>query len=336
VKIRWTTAARHYLQVIAFCCVIAVLTTAIWPNKSYLWHTGYSLLMGTVTWAVIEFGAHLFDDRHCHIDPLAGYRWAKGWRGVLLVAVGIGCGSLANHGANALLLDDAIASRDLGLSLLITAIAGVGASLYFYLSAKIGFAEREASEARLKLLESQLEPHMLFNTFANLRALIASDPPRAVEMLDHLNDYLRVTLSGSRSVSHPLSREFDRLRDYLELMAPRMGPRLRYTLDLPEDLRHQSIPPLLLQPLVENSIRHGLEPKIEGGEISVRARREGTQLLIEVIDTGVGIDAAAAASGFGLAQVRERLHTVYGPQSALSITPLATGTRAAIRIPLPA
>ena len=184
---------------------------------------------------------------------------------------------------------------------------------------------------------------MLFNTLANLRVLITLDPPRAVQMLDHLNRYLRVTLSGSRAVAHPLSAEFDRLRDYLELMSIRMGPRLRYTLELPDDLRDVPVPPLLLQPLVENSIRHGLEPQVEGGEIVVRARRESKasagklQIAIEVRDTGVGLGAAppSEGSGFGLAQVHERLATVYGARGGLEMAAAADGgTRAVVTFPI--
>lgn len=199
----------------------------------------------------------------------------------------------------------------------------------------MALAQRDAAEARLKLLETQLEPHMLFNTLANLRVLISSDPERAVAMLDRLNDYLRATLSGSLASSHTLQAEFDRLRDYLELMVVRMGPRLRYTLDLPAELAGQPVPPLLLQPLVENSIKHGLEPKIEGGSITVSARRQGNQLVLEVVDSGVGLQPEAASrQGFGLAQVRERLQTAYGPQAAIDLVAIhAGGTRASIIFP---
>src|SRR5690606_21211369 len=141
-------------------------------------------------------------------------------------------------------------------------------------------------EARLKLLEAQLEPHMLFNTLANLRALIAVDPQRAQEMLDHMIAYLRATLDASRATSHPLAAEFERLRDYLALMAIRMGPRLAFQLELPPALAAQPVPTLLLQPLVENSIRHGLEPQVQGGRIKVTARQEGEALVLEVLDTG--------------------------------------------------
>jgi LytS/YehU family sensor histidine kinase len=325
-----------------------VLTTAIWPRRSYLTQVGYALSVGLITWATVEFGRYLVDERHCH-GTGEGHGWPQGWRGVLLTAVGIVCGFYFGGMIADVFLGDGVTStpRDNTISLIITVVAGMVASFYFHtrgraaaLAAQINAAERDASEAKLKLLETQLEPHMLFNTLANLRALIATDPPRAVAMLDHLNSYLRVTLAGSRSIAHPLSAEFERLGDYLELMAVRMGPRLRYTLDLPADLRDVPVPPLMLQPLVENSIRHGLEPQVEGGEIAVRARRDGARLLIEVRDTGAGVDIEAAPSeggGFGLAQVRERLATVYGTRSTMNLSPMAGGgTCAAITFPLPA
>ena len=178
---------------------------------------------------------------------------------------------------------------------------------------------------------------MLFNTLANLRVLVQHDTPRALEMLDHLNAYLRATLSASRSTQHPLRAEFDRLRDYLALMAIRMGQRLAYTLDLPEDLADHPVPTLLLQPLVENSITNGLEPQVAGGHISVQARRVGGRLVLRVSDNGAGLQTPTTphSSGFGLAQVRERLATAYGADGALEM--IATpegGTAACITFPL--
>ena len=247
---------------------------------------------------------------------------------------------------------DSRALGQLRVSVLITAIAGVTATYYFYsknksayLQTKMSVARHQASEAKLKLLEAQIEPHMLFNTLANLRALIITDPAAALHMLDRMNDYLRATLKLSRTTLHPLQTEFDRLRDYLELMAVRMGPRLRYTLDLPPELAAEPVPTLLLQPLVENSIRHGLEPKLEGGSITVQARREGNVMTLEVVDTGVGLGADMIADagqgtqpghsgGFGLAQVRERLETAYGNQNAtLLIANYSQGMRANITFP---
>ena len=177
------------------------------------------------------------------------------------------------------------------------------------------------AEARLKLLETQLEPHMVFNTLANLRALVNTNPTLAMEMLDHCVDYLRATVNGSRVNLHSLKAEFDRLRDYLELMKVRMGSRLDYVLNLPVELQNQLIPPFLLQPLVENAIKHGLEPQINGGTIVVSANLENHSVAIEVNDTGIGCDAEYLnfRSGFGLTQVAQRLATIYGEQGAIKL-----------------
>jgi len=186
---------------------------------------------------------------------------------------------------------------------------------------------------------------MLFNTLANLRALITLDPPRAQAMLDHLIAFLRATLAASRTpggAAHTLADEFARLQDYLELMAIRMGPRLQYTLELPDALRQHPVPPLLLQPVVENSIQHGLEPHIEGGNIRVTASVANDMLTLEVLDTGVGMDISAApgtshgkGGGFGLQQVRDRLQTTFGPLGTMNlIANSPTGTRASITFPL--
>lgn len=213
-----------------------------------------------------------------------------------------------------------------------------GFLFFFYQREKAQALQRQASEAQLRLLETQLEPHMLFNTLATLRALITSDAPRAVTMLDRLNDYLRATLRASRSdgapQAHTLQDEFDRLRDYLELMSIRMGPRLRFSLELHEALARHPLPPLLLQPLVENAIRHGLEPHVAGGEIRVSAQASGHELLLTVSDTGAGC-AGAPQAGFGLSQVRERLTTAFGGTERLAWhSEPGQGTRIVLRLPL--
>ena len=215
-------------------------------------------------------------------------------------------------------------------------------------------AQRHAAEAQLKLLETQLEPHMLFNTLANLRVLIATDAPRAQTMLDHLIAYLRATLSASRASTHTLAQEFDRLADYLALMQVRMGPRLQFTLDLPAPLQTHSVPPLLLQALVENSIKHGLEPKVQGGSVNISARQIGQQIELVVADTGVGLPSdvpsdvtsqvsSLASAGqmptnpegsFGVAQVRERLQAAYGNRAALEfVAGNKGGMRARVTFP---
>ena len=335
---------RHGLITLAFCCFIGS-ALAISGNGSWGSQMVYSLSIGTISWLVIDTGRLLLSG---HKEIL----WPKGPWGYVLVALGVTVGFLGGNAigdawVGAPLLEfRSFGAHKMASTIIITLAATIGMCFFFFslgkskhMQSQLDVAQRDATEARLKLLETQLEPHMLFNTLANLRVLITADPPRAVAMLDRLNSYLRVTLSGSRTLAHPLSAEFNRLGDYLELMSVRMGERLRYTLDLPDELRDLPVPPLLLQPLVENSIRHGLEPKVEGGEIAVRAHKDAGRLVIEVSDTGVGLDAAAPSegSGFGLEQVRERLATVYGVQAQmhLAATP-AGGTRTTLSFPLPA
>ncbi len=204
--------------------------------------------------------------------------------------------------------------------LAVTLFAGVAITAYFMFREQIArtqgeaeAARRLAAETQLRLLQAQLEPHMLFNTLANLRALIAVDPPRAQAMLDHMIAFMRATLNASRSGEHTLADEFARLADYLALMQIRMGDRLRVDLRLPDALRDVRVPAMLLQPLVENAIKHGLEPQIEGGELVVEASVAEGRLCLVVADSGVGWSAVPPATqSFGLQQVRERLRAAYG------------------------
>ncbi len=328
--------------------VIALGLTAL-SGGEFAHNLVYSHCIGISIWMLMEVAQHFW-------LPNPKQQWRRLF---LIVPIAVTLGyTMGLHGAAWLLshqIDGLWSQRPRELlGLLLMSLSAGGALTYYFMSreqlasanadmafaaAQTEAAQRQAAESRLMLLQSQLEPHMLFNTLANLRALINTDPHAASAMLDHLNAYLRATLSASRASSHSLQAEFDRLRDYLELIAVRMGPRLRYNLDLPAGLAQLPIPPLLLQPLVENAIKHGIEPKVEGGSISVCARQEVGQLLLEVSDTGVGLAPEPdAASGFGLAQVRERLATSYAAQGKLSLQANASagaGTRACVSLPLP-
>jgi sensor histidine kinase YesM len=251
----------------------------------------------------------------------------------------------------ALLLGHAWRSESYLTSLVITAAAGFVAVLYFWEREKVAgleteaalqksraeTIERQAAQARLALLQAQIEPHFLFNTLANLHALIGAEPVRAQAMLGHLNDFLRASLSAARKDQNTLAEEFALLRDYLELLSIRMGARLAFRLDLPPELAQTQVPPMLLQPLVENAVKHGIEPKVEGGEVTVVARREGGRIVLEVADTGMGF-AAAATSGtnVGLAHLRERLAAIYGAAASLAIAENAQGgVSVTLTLPLP-
>ena len=346
-SIDWIDKLRVCLQTTAFCLVIAAIQFAFRPNVEYIFPLVYSLSIGLSTWALVDFGRHLFASS---IET----GWPKGTMLVIFIVACIVAGYLLGTLAADSLLGrsswNAQALPQLRYSILVTLLAGVAITFYFYskskgsyLEAQMAQAKTHASEAKLKLLETQIEPHMLFNTLANLRALITTDPTAAVQMLDRKNDYLRATLSASRATMHPLQTEFDRLGDYLELMAVRMGPRLTFNLVLPPQLASHAVPTLLLQPLVENSIKHGLEPCLRGGSITVRASQAAGVLTLEVSDTGAGVKTSAASNadcgktddGFGMAQVRERLATAYGNQATLTIAPNApTGTCVTITLPL--
>lgn len=203
-------------------------------------------------------------------------------------------------------------------------------------------AQRLATESQLRMLRAQLEPHMLFNTLANLRSLLSEDPKQAEVMIDRLIIYLRSALAASRTESTTLSREFTQLRAYLDIMSVRMGPRLTYRLELPIELEQTSIPPMLLQPLLENAIRHGIEPKVGNGSIDVIARRTQAGIEISVTDSGIGLppddephmSRDTASDSYGLLHVRERLAVIYAGQAGLTISRRAsTGVCAVVSIP---
>jgi hypothetical protein len=370
------TVWRRVAVVGGLCLGIALLLTAM-DGRGFAPKLIYSMCIGAVCTSIVDamrLATAWWVDRGRRVrgEVVQDDPEAIGWRGaipgvLLAVVAGPSAGMWLGDQFTGLdtpgLLDIHSTSTrvTLILSLLATVISVVVISTLERLSSariQAEAAQRLAAETQLRLLQSQLEPHMLFNTLANLRVLVGLDPVRAQAMLDHLIAFLRATLSASRLPAHPLATEFERVHDYLALMAVRMGPRLQVVLDLPQDLGSLSVPPMLLQPLVENAIKHGLEPKVEGGRIEVRARLDGPMLCLTVRDTGVGLQAAgtpltapvalapaapppgmagAAAGGFGLAQVRARLGTLYGDQASASLTPAEDaqgGTVVTLRLPM--
>lgn len=187
---------------------------------------------------------------------------------------------------------------------------------------QIASAGRLLAEAQLRALQAQIEPHFLYNTLANVVSLIDAQPARARHMLERFIDYLRASLAASRQERATLGAEAEMIGAYLDVLGVRMGERLRYRIEVPDVLRASAIAPMLLQPLVENAISHGLEPKVEGGEIVLRARVQDGQLVLEVSDTGVGLSTTVsrkAGGGVGLSNLRERLRTMYGAGAGLQL-----------------
>jgi LytS/YehU family sensor histidine kinase len=194
--------------------------------------------------------------------------------------------------------------------------------------------ERRLVEAQMAALQAQVEPHFLFNTLALIGQLIETDPPQAARIHEHLIAYLRSTLPQMRARGNgTLARQIELSRAYLAIMQARMRSRLAVSIDVPADIQSASFPTMMLQILIENAIKHGLEPKIEGGRIDIRASVDGSTLQVDVIDDGVGFNLHAA-DGVGLANVRERLRILYGSRARLEIESLPQGgTRASIRLP---
>ncbi|PWF47778.1 sensor histidine kinase [Massilia glaciei] len=196
---------------------------------------------------------------------------------------------------------------------------------------------QQATESQLRLLQAQIEPHFLFNTLANVQSLIGHDTPGARQMLVDFTDYLRVGLDQLRHADSTLAQELDMARSYLQLFQIRMGERLSYTIDADAGARAAILPPLLLQPLIENAITHGLEPKVEGGAVHIHASVRDGRLEIVVTDDGLGLDAPRrqrrAGNGMALDNIRARLRTRYAGKAELSVTPRAVGTHASIHLP---
>jgi two-component sensor histidine kinase len=298
----------------------ALAAESIWPL----------LLMSNLIGAMIHAGSVLSN------RFLSGWpRRARGLPRVLFsmtlvgisVPIGIALGNLIWRGTDPVKL---LASRSVvGEALVI----GIGVAVLLYLvrssadrrheramaeatqAALIASTDRMLAEAKLRALQAQIEPHFLYNTLANVLSLIATQPAQAQYMLERFIDYLRASLAASRSDEATLGSEAKLIAAYLDVLAVRMGDRLRYRIDVPDTLRQFKIAPMLLQPVVENAIAHGLEPKVEGGEIAVSAVMEGEQLCIRISDTGVGLNPEAPrkpGGGVGLSNLRERLRSLYG------------------------
>jgi signal transduction histidine kinase len=240
-------------------------------------------------------------------------------------------------------------SRQLASSLALSVL--ISAMFFVYFSQRISRvrAEMRGSEAQLRLLQGQMEPHFLFNTLANVISLIDADAPRAKHMLEALTDYLRASLVGLRRDTSTLAAELDLASRYLQLMQTRMGDRLRFEIDADDASRQAALMPLVLQPLIENAVKHGLEPQVDGGSVRVRASRVAIDgrdsLRVCIEDDGAGLAAASRrprrhlasgpdGHGIALANLRERLQARFGNDAALTLTDLdGQGTRACIETP---
>ena len=193
--------------------------------------------------------------------------------------------------------------------------------------------EQLVAEARLRSLESRVHPHFLFNTLNSISALIRIDPVRAEQMVGRLSTLLRSSLDTSSRSLIPLAEELAMVADYVDIERARFGDRFRGRIEVPADLRDAQVPPLSVQSLVENAVKHGITPHRGGGEVLVSASADGRQLTIEVSDTGGGFDLTAIRAGHGLDSLVRRLDTLFGADARLNVS--RRGDRCVVQMVVP-
>jgi two-component sensor histidine kinase len=305
---------------------------------------------------------------HCTADlafvvlPPMAMRLSRfsGWKkwgpyAAVLIAVGLAGSALATSGVFALGLGgrDSFGDYFSGgakIGVLITLM--LGAAMYTIetlkdrvqattLQLRTQQLEREralklAAEARFDSLQSRLQPHFLFNTINSILALLREDAPRAEEMLQRLARLLRFALDSQQAPVVRLSEELRLVTDYLEIEHTRFGDRLRFSIDAPAELGAVEIPAYSLQTLVENSMKHAIAPRREGGAIRIRVTREGDSLVAEVSDDGPGFAGDALRAGHGLDMLEQRLEALYGTEASIEIGSAAKGACVRFRLPMTA
>jgi hypothetical protein len=194
--------------------------------------------------------------------------------------------------------------------------------------------EKKALDARLRLIESQIEPHFLFNTLANVRELVEEGSPQAPQVLNSLIAYLRASVPRLHDPATTMGHELQLVKAYLELMQMRMPDRLRFEIGADTAAEAVRCPPTTLLTLVENAVRHGIDPSEDGGRIEVCVRLRNGRCIAEVCDTGVGLSETSKGLGTGLATLRERLQLAFGGDAELRIASVSPhGARAEVELP---
>jgi sensor histidine kinase YesM len=324
-----------------FCLTLALITELTDDEDPFFLNLAFTLGIGLLAQLFATFSIKLLHKYNAWIQ------WAAMLDSILLATFITARFSFWLSGADQNMPDDLlyyvlIASLPFGL------FFGLIILWVFYSRAKVTRAEAERlklelsaetnakqlSQAQLNLLQAQIEPHFLFNTLATVHSLIEETPKQASSMLERVNDYLRAALDHSRSNACLLSDETDLLRAYLDIMRMRMGGRLHFDIIVDKSAAKLSFPPMLLQPLVENAIKHGLEPKVEGGTLQISGMVKDKKLCLDVIDSGVGFENFKG-EGVGLSNVRERLQNLYGDKAVFHISALGhRGVMSSIQIPV--
>jgi sensor histidine kinase YesM len=329
-----------YTIIISF--LVAGFITIVGIVKSFLISFVMSLSFGISIVAVMNVLFWLFNPERDKTLPMVLVMMA-GIVGGMIIGIQVGSFLLRHLFSLVVNVDR---WDNLKTSVLVFAIGGT-ITYFFYSKGKLKMireavekerinrlaSEKEALESNLRLLQAQIEPHFLFNTLSNILSLIDTEPSKGKSMLMDLIHYLRTSLSRTLPDTTTLDQEIDAIKAYLNIQKIRLGDRLNFTIDIPETLRQHPFPPMLIQPLVENAIKHGLEPKVTGGEISITITEENGLIRITVADTGAGF-SSLNASGVGIANVKERIHLIYGKKGRLLLEEKRpAGVRAVIEVP---
>ena len=334
----WPRHLKVFLYTTLFCAAIGLMNwffstgTPLWASFAVSFSIGWS-----VNGAFILLAERFNNFMHPYLAPVP--------ISALGLAVGLLVGGSLVTGDPLFFFTDNYATLAMGVFFSIVAFI-IFATRHRLLMTEaqlaIANAERERQEklitqTELKLLQAQIEPHFLFNTLSNIAGLIHKDPDAAEKTLLNLTTLLRSSLNRTREQTVTLGEELNIAAAYLAIHKTRMSDRLNFEIERDSELDSLPLPPLIVQPLVENAIKHGIDPKEEGGHINIRAARDGTQLTITVTDNGLGIAGTQpGGTGTGLRNVRERLNVLYeGASLSLEENPLG-GVVARIHIPISA
>jgi sensor histidine kinase YesM len=337
IPFRLRDALFDILRVIGYNTAIAAFLSAI-TNNGFLENLLYSQAIG-LSIASAMTGSCLLRGvtRPTFVDAVAG------------IPIGFAIGFSGATWLSGRTLETMISthSRAALMSATSAAVFGIIAAYYFYNKMRFDDLREEArmerlqraeqaslaATAELRMLTAQIEPHFLFNTLSVVIELIDSRPAGARSMLLNLVALLRASMANMRRESVPLAAELDLLRAHLGIMGERMGERLSWHIEADDGAEHISLPPLLVQPLVENAIRHGLEPQPQGGHLTICCTLKDDRLVITVADDGTGMGAQTKGGGVGLANIRERLANRYGADAKLELLPQERGMLARLELP---
>ena len=329
-----------FFYTIVICTAIALVLAMINPSTGFFVDLIISQSFGITICSIIFLMFRVFKPRQ---------RLTL----ILVIFIAVSCGSIIGLSIGLFILDKMFSiTMNLPmkhlLQIIFSAIIFSSAFLYFFISkSRLRYRneiieqertrrmamEKESISANLRILQAQIEPHFLFNTLSNILSLIDTQPAKGKSMLLDLTKYLRTSLSRTLPEKTTLDQEREMIKAYLNIQKIRMDERLNFIIDVPENLRQLSFPPMLLQPLVENAIKHGLEPKVEGGEVIIRATTANDILRIEVSDNGLGI-SSFNKTGVGIGNVQERLNLLYEGKGRFTIEENKPhGVRAIIEVP---